>query len=499
MQLIPRPYQDRDIGRIKDSYRRKVKRVLYVSACGSGKTVTFTKIAQGASLKGSYISILAHRKELIMQCSDKLNKFDVDHGIIKSGIVPHYDKNIQVASVQTMVHHLDDIAPPQLIIPDEAHHSQNATQQKIIKHYPDALLLGVTASPIFGNGRSLGGYYDELIQGPSVGELVEDGYLVPIRVFAPPPVAKLDGVDYGSDAELEAALNKRRVTGDAIEHYRRLAAGLPAIVYVVSIKHAEDVAEQFRSAGFAFYAIDGTMGDKERDRLLAEFKSGEIEGLVSCDLISEGTDIPRAMVAIKLRPTKSLGLHIQQDGRINRPFYADGMPLDTREQRKAAIAASAKPYGIIIDHVNNLYFHGLPDDEFTWSLVAPPVQKRAGGLLIPIQQCSECFAHFKPAEACPYCGAAVEKKERKLVYTKGQLVEIKKNEVITRKAAIAKKKQDSAEAKARKEAERIQKTKERKAAKTYVELVAFARKWKYDNPEAWAGNWIKMRQNYKGR
>ena len=493
-----RPYQQRDIPRIRTAFASH-RRVLYVACCGSGKTVVFSKVAEGAMAKNKVVNIMAHRKELITQCSSKLTNFGVDHGIIKSGFKPEYDKPIQVSSVQTLIHHLDDIREPDMFVPDEAHHSQNKTQQTILSKYPRARILGVTASPIFGNGRSLGGYYDELIQGPQVAELVDDGYLVPIRVYAPPPIADLTGVDYGSEAELEAAMNKRTITGDAIVHYTRLAAHKPAIVYVVNIKHGEAVAQQFREAGYKFQLIEGTMPGQERDKLLADFASGEIEGLVSCDLISEGTDVPHAMVAIKLRPTKSLGWHIQSDGRINRPFYAPGMPLDTADQRKAAIAASVKPYGIIIDHVNNLYFHGWPDDEFIWSLTEPPIQRRAGGLLIPMQQCASCYAHFKPADACPYCGAVVIKKERKLVYTKGELIELKKAEAKAAAEEKARAKAKKAEDNAREERLKKQRLAERKLCKSYDQLVAHGEKWGFKDAKAWAGIQIKQRNKWRSR
>lgn len=476
-----RGYQIKADANIRAAFKR-VKRVLYVGACGSGKTVIFTKIAEGANRKRKSVNIMAHRKELIFQCSNKLKYFGVDHGIIKSGVKPEYEKPIQVSSVQTLVHHLDEVKPDMLIA-DEAHHSQNATQQKIISAYPAAILLGVTASPIFGNGRSMGGYYDEMVIGPTVAELVEDGYLVRTRVFAPPVVADINGIDYDSLTELEQAMNKRKVTGDAIEHYRRICPGAAAIAYVVNIKHGQDVAIQFRESGFKFYAIDGTMDDHERDGLLRDFASGAIEGLVSCDLISEGTDIPRAVVAIKLRPTKSLGLNIQQDGRVNRPYYAPGFDLNERAGRLAAIAASEKPYSYIIDHVNNLFFHGYPDDIIEWSLTAAPIISRQGGRLEPIQQCQKCYLHFSPSPACPYCGHAAEKKERKLTYTQGQLVEMKKDEMATKK----------------KLAEELKKAKirERKAAKTIPELIEFARKYDYENPEAWARKWQQMRSRHR--
>ncbi len=476
-----RPYQQRDIPRIRDAFRR-VKRVLYVACCGSGKTVVFSKIAQGASAKKKSVTVLAHRKELILQCSGKLTAFGVDHGIIKSGIEPAYEKPIQVASVQTAVNHLPDIHP-NTIIADEAHHSQNATQQKIIKAFPDALLLGVTASPIFNNGRTLHGYYDELIQGPSVRELVEDGYLVRTRVFAPPMVADLTGADYDSATDLEKRMNKRTITGNAIEHYTRLAAGWPAIAYCTTIKHADDVAEQFKDAGYKFFRIDGKTHSKERDRLMEDFRNGEIQGLASCDLIGEGTDVPRARVGIKLAPGRSLGKHIQNDGRLNRPFYAAGYDLDTRDGRLEAIAVSDKPYAVVMDHVNNMYFNGLPDDDFIWSLTAAPIQTRAGGSAVPIQVCQACDLAFPPAAACPFCGHVAVPQERVLKYTHGQLQEIKRSDAAAKKLAEARLKK--------------QKLQDRRAAKTYGQLVAFAEKYGYENPEGWAGHFQRMKQNYK--
>lgn len=476
-----RPYQQRDIPRIRDAFRR-VKRVLYVACCGSGKTVVFSKIAQGASAKNKAVTVLAHRKELILQCSGKLTTFGVDHGIIKAGIEAAYEKPIQVASVQTAVNHLPEINP-NTIIADEAHHSQNATQQKIIKAFPEALLLGVTASPIFDNGKTLAGYYDELVQGPSVRELVEDGYLVRTRVFAPPMVADLAGADYTDNKELEKRMNKRTITGNAIEHYTRLAAGWPAIAYCTTVKHADDVAEQFKDAGYKFFRIDGKTHGTVRDRLMEEFRNGEIQGLASCDLIGEGTDVPRARVGIKLAPGRSLGKHIQNDGRLNRPFYAAGYDLETRAGRLDAIAASEKPYAVVMDHVNNMFFNGLPDDDFIWSLTAAPIQTRAGGSTVPIQVCQQCDLAFPPAAACPFCGHDAVPQERVLKYTHGQLQEIKRSDAAARKIAEERLKK--------------QKIQERRACKTYGQLVAFAEKYGYENPEAWAGHFQRMKQAYK--
>lgn len=495
-QLQPRPYQDKVIERIKDAIRRKVRRILVVMPCGSGKTVVFTYIAQGASLKQKIVAIIAHRKELILQCSDKLKKFAVEHGIIKAGYPEQYERIVQVASIQTLQKRTDKISPAVLIY-DECHHSLSEQAQAVITKYGTALLMGFTASPIW-NKKTLGGFYDELIVGPTVRELINEGYLVETQVYAPPPVCELEGVDYENLGELEEAMNKRRITGDMIDHYRQIAEGMSAIYTAVSVKHAEAMAEQFREAGYSFFAIHGESPD--RDKLLEDFNNGLFMGLVSCDLISEGTDLPRARVLGKGRPTKSLGLNIQHDGRPSRPFYAAGMPQDTAEQRKAAIAASEKPFAIIIDHVANYHFHGWPDDEYQWSLTEEP--RRIKSAAFSVNQCLECFRVFK-GDACPHCGMEREIKSRKILYTEGELKLLKKEEVqrakLEKKRAAERKKKESAERKAQEERLKIIKNRERKDAKTYPQLVAFATKYGYENPEKWAGQWMSFRNEHRGK
>jgi DNA repair protein RadD len=498
-----RPYQKKADADIRAAFAAGYRRVLLVMPCGSGKTVVFGRIAQSAIGRDFPVLMMAHRKELIIQASSKLTGFDVQHGIIKSGIPAYYEMQIQVGSVQTIVGKLPQLRKPKLIIPDEAHHSQNVTQQTIITNYPDAKLLGVTASPIFGNGRTMGGYYDTIVMGPTVRELVDDGYLTRTLVFGPPPVADLENADYNDIEELEQRMNKRTVTGDAVQHYSAICPGEPAIVYCTTTKHCEDVAQQFREAGFKFYRIDGTMHADLRDKLLKDFDSGAIDGLCSCDLIGEGTDVPRARVAIKLAPTKVLQKHIQNDGRVSRPMYAAGFDLNTREGRLQAIAEGVKPYSIVIDCVNNLFFHGLPDDEFIWSLTEAVIQLRNGQALVPMQQCANCWLHYTPAPTCPYCGDTREIKQRKLVYTKGQLVQIKAEDKATLRQMKAdaqmEKKRVSAEKKAHEEKLKAQKKFELKACKNIDDYIKFGIRHGYEDPKAWAAMKMRFKIEYKKR
>jgi DNA repair protein RadD len=150
-------------------------------------------------------------------------------------------------------------------------------------------------------------------------------------------------------ADLERAVGSGRIVGDCIEQYRQHADHRPAIAFCVSIKHAEDVAVRFRSAGYRAVCVHGGTPKDERDAAIAGLADGSVEVLTSCDLISEGLDVPVVGAVILLRPTKSLVLYIQQVGRGMRP-------------------APGKDALIVLDHVNNTLVHGLPDLERCWTL-----------------------------------------------------------------------------------------------------------------------------------
>ncbi len=343
----------------------------------------------------------------------------------------------------------------------------------------------MTASPVFDNGRGLGNYYDAIVIGPTVKELIADGYLVSTKVYAPPQIADLAGVEkIGGDynkGQLDTAMRKRPITGDAIQHYKEKGNGWEAIAYTVSIAHAHETAEHFREAGLDFYPIDGKIGDDKRDGLLRDFARGKIKGLVSCDLISEGTDIPTAKVAIKLRPTTSKGLNIQQDGRINRPLYADGFDLDTRDGRLSAIAASPKPYAIAFDHVNNCSLHGLPASHHEWTLdPGAPKKKGKAEKVEKIVRCPKCTVAQDPAPKCYNCGHVFAPKTRKIKQVDGTLLEMTEEMI---EAAKKKKKEDL------------------KACKTKDQLIRFGLANGYksdaDSLNYWADKILEQRQAWR--
>jgi DNA repair protein RadD len=405
-----RQYQTTAVAAIRDAYRRGVRRPLLVLPTGGGKTVIFSYITATAASRGKNVLVLVHRVELLRQTSAKLSEFGVQHGMINPQYKPRYHESVQVASVQTVVKRLAHLTPPDLIVVDEAHHASAGTWQKILDAFPDALTLGVTATPVRADGKGLNDSFDEIVTGPTVRSLIDDGYLVQPRVFAPSTIdASALHKRMGDFDKQEAAqmMDKPTITGDAVSHYMRLCDGQPAVAFCVTVEHARHVAQEFRMRGYSAEAVDGAMDDADRKRILDGLGNGSVQVVCSCDLISEGTDIPAIACAILLRPTMSEGLYIQQVGRA----------LRTME---------GKEHAIILDHVGNVLRHGLPDMERVWSLEGKPKGKRktSDEPSMSVKQCKSCFAVFAPAPQCPECGAAVELQGRKIEHVDGELTEI---------------------------------------------------------------------------
>lgn len=421
MRVTLRQYQDRAIADVRASFRLGHRSVLLTAPTGAGKTIMFCYLAERAALKGKRIMILVHRAELLKQTSRQLDSLGVHHGLIAAG-ASFFDKtaHIQVASVQTLARRMElmrEHFTPDMIIVDEAHHvTKGNTWAKVVDGYPQAYLLGVTATPERLDGKGLGshsqGYFEDLVHGPGVQELIDLGFLSKVSMFAPTTidlsnVRKVAG-DYHR-GDLAAATTSAQIYGDVIRHYRTHLAGAPSIAFCVSVDHAEMVAEQFKSAGYQSASIDGTLDDATRAKRIADLGSGRLNVLTSCEIISEGTDIPVVTGAILLRATQSLAMYLQQVGRALRPYQG-------------------KDRAIVLDHVGNVFRHGLPQDAREWSLDGKRGRKAKGdddeekGL--STKQCPKCYYVHYPAPVCPGCGYRYTVTAREIQEIEDELEEV---------------------------------------------------------------------------
>jgi superfamily II DNA or RNA helicase len=402
MQL--RPYQQQLITDIRLQYQLGHRAVLAVLPTGGGKTVCFSYIAQAAAKKGNRVCILVHRQELLDQASSALNNMDVNHGIVAAGKKMDLSHSVQIASVNTIARRLHLLPPDffQLLIVDEAHHSNAGTWAKVMHHFAAAKLLGVTATPVRSDGRGLKEYYQTMVQGPGAEWLTNNGYLAPAKVFAPP------GFDSGGlrkrmgDFDMTQALERVQM-GDCLAHYQQHLSSKTAIAFCCSVAHAEAVAALFQRNGIAAASIDGTMATAERRQLLDDLGTGKIKVLTSCALIGEGIDVPSVGGCILLRPTESVGLHLQMIGRCLRP--QDG---------KTAV---------VLDHVGNTLRLGHYLDDYGWSLDGANKRERDAAPSVKI--CPVCFATSASVlQACKNCGHLFAVMEREVKVIDGELKEL---------------------------------------------------------------------------
>ena len=394
-----RPYQEDLIDKTRQALRRN-KRVLMQAPTGAGKTAITVYMMSRAAEAGKTSVMAVHQNELLTQTSKALWDGKLEHGMIASGKTRSY-MAAQVASVQTWVRRMDQYSEPDLIIIDECHRSAASTYQKILEQYPNARVIGLTATPQRTDGKGLDGTYTELVQGPTIRQLIDAGYLCDYEIFAPPSSLDLSEVktkmgDYDKK-QLEHEVDKPTITGDAVATYKKHANGKRAAVMCVSIRHAEHVMESYNAAGVPAEMLEGKMTNKEREAVIDRLRSGETLIVTAVNLLIEGLDVPNIEVIQWLRPTQSLIVFMQGNGRGFR-------------------VANGKDKLIILDQVGNWKKHGLPDDDREWSLEGRKKGKKRKAdeeADVSIQQCKHCFHIFRPGVAvCPSCGKPVEVRQK---------------------------------------------------------------------------------------
>ncbi len=198
LKYQPREYQYEWMEDIWDSWSSGKRRVLAQLATGGGKTVCFAQISNSFFKKEQQVLVVAHRIELITQAAEKLEEIIGEPvGIIKAGMTPVPERKIQVASIQTLARRAPQQLPLNigLLIFDEAHHASASSYRKLIEHYKNAPILGVTATPQRIDGQGFKDLFDDLVVGVPTAELMRQGYLSKFRLFATEQTISTKGVN----------------------------------------------------------------------------------------------------------------------------------------------------------------------------------------------------------------------------------------------------------------------------------------------------------------
>jgi superfamily II DNA or RNA helicase len=402
-----RDYQTGGIADVRAAIRAGHRRIVLVVPVGGGKTTMASEIIRLATERGRRCLFIAHRRELIDQAVARLARFGIVAGIIQAGR-PRMEAPVQVASIDTLVNR--ENVPADIVIADECQHARAGRWTTTLARYPNAILLGLTATPFRLDGKGLGFIFDKIVAPVTVRELIRRGVILEPRVFGPDIAAELKGVHTVAgefnQRELGERMNQRRLVGNIVEHWMEAAGPGSAggvkrtIVFAVNVEHSQAIIERFREAGIAAEHVDAKTPN--RKSIFERLARNETHVVSNVGIATEGWDLPDLGVVVLARPTQSLSLHIQMIGRGMR-------------------TAEGKTECLVLDHAGNHHRHGMVTDEIEYSLEDKPKKPSAPS----VRQCPACYAIFQGPGACPACGTVPERDTTAPIEeVSGRLVEI---------------------------------------------------------------------------
>ncbi len=408
----PYPYQNDMIGDVRELLRHH-RVVALVSPCGSGKTVC---AAEFVRLWDAPCCLIAHRKEIVQQLAMALARLGIPHDIIAADTTVKttihaevrklgchfYSPNsvVKVASVDTLLarkgKYVDWCRCVTLWLQDECHHVLGSNKWgRACALFPNAQGVGFTATLCRCDGKGLGSKYDGLIdafvEGPTMRELINMGFLCDYIPYGIPNDIAFEDLHRGSKGDwTEDSLNKvmkhSKIVGDIPKTYVEHAMGLTGITFAPSIELGERITQGFLDLNVPASMITGKTSPRIRDELTQRLEHHDLLQLVNVDLFGEGYDLPEIQCASFGRPTESYGLFVQQFGR----------PLRVKE---------GKDRSLIFDHVGNIQRHKLPDAPHIWSLERRDRRKKTEDRSVPVTVCPKCGAYYERIyKRCPYCG-----------------------------------------------------------------------------------------------
>jgi superfamily II DNA or RNA helicase/uncharacterized OB-fold protein len=409
------PFQAKIIDDLGMGIRQGHKRQVCALPTGGGKTVIAAHLGHRAASKGRKMLFIVDRIELCGQAAETFNGMGLSVGILRGDDTNYTQADeIIVASIQTI---RTRSAPDWMdfAIIDECHilHSEHI---KLMDAWADKAFIGLSATPM---RKGLGQHFTNLVRGPTIRELTEQGFLVKVRAYAPQAdaiLSALDGVSCGTttggydykENELGTAMNRKELVGDIVKTWQEKGEDRPTLCFAVNIAHSKSIRDDFIAAGVNAAHLDAYTDASERREIISGFKAGEIRLLTSVNVLGIGFNVPDASCLILARPTLSEALHIQQCGRGIR-------------------TAPGKEDCIILDHSGNCLKHGLPHHFVVPDLDMgdkPDPAKRKRKEKAPFIACKSCGAVMDPDEVtCPQCGLDRPVSGTRIAYRDGKLVE----------------------------------------------------------------------------
>lgn len=387
-----RHYQSSAIEKLREKIRSGLKRIVMVSATGSGKTRIAGEIIMNAARNGKRIAFVCNRIELVKQSVAAFEKLGIKCGIMQG--MNTWDANAQVVvcSVQTMVRRKFNMFD--ILIHDECHTTASSkAYHKVIESHNNCIHIGLTATP-WSKGMAmkhkwLDGepLWQDVVVAASIPMLIEQGFLVDCDIYAPgePDLTGVKVVNGDYDkTQLGNAVDKAKLVGDIVKHWFKLASGEQTVCFAVNVAHSRHIVAEFQSQGIDARHVDGYMKPEERNPIIDAFRKGEFAVLSNCSMLAEGFDVPATSCCILARPTKSLIRYIQMVGRVLRPH--DGKELAR-----------------IIDHSGVVKRLGWPTDELPYELDDGKAKEAKKKENLP-RVCPSCYAVYRPSlRKCPVC------------------------------------------------------------------------------------------------
>jgi DNA repair protein RadD len=497
-----RPHQAENLQQMREQLRTH-RSVLLAAECGYGKGVITTHIIDGARKKGRHVLFMVYGKDRVNDMDERVTNLGIEHGVLMGSKRRERWHPVQVASVNTL-HRMQHKPLGDLIVIDEAHLGLSPTFREVLDCYGNAKIIGLTATPMLGNGRALGvksgGIFESMVKGPGVKQLIKEKSLVGSVVIAPNPPADLAGLKKKKSGEFDeeqgaAICDTSKVIGDIVDHWEKYSSDRKTVAFGFNQKHAFDIAESFRARGHNFAYVDANTPDGDihtpgtRKFIWHQYDTGDLVGVAAVGVISIGWDHSAAKCLLLCSKTASFPLYRQRLGRGSRPhpgfdhfrihdhtgnlfefqdkgaffeseidWQLDGDPIKLSEEDKARRVYTCKTEVRIPED-------GVPPG-FTG-----PVEN---GWLLP------CMQPFSPGpKRCPNCGIPLISNTKEIEVEAGELQE------------ITQEMREAAEAKIRAENKRkaeyldlVRLAKQKQYRSGYSQIV-FKSKYGYWPPQGW--------------